>query len=356
MANTLLGRPDEQVFASAANTGEVRAFPDIPRGWGLTFDNPDDGGNGGFPPMEWFNALLARIDSATQYFIQRGVAEWRATTLYAVGSVVSLDALIFRSTRAHSNVRPGSDLTTWVQLADAVSALQLAPPGMFGLFTTHVTPAGWLRMNGAALSRLTYANLYAVIGTSFGAPDASTFNLPDVRGEFIRCFDDGRGVDPGRTIGNWQGAAMQSHMHGGTALWTGDHAHGANAWTDVQGWHGHAVGDPGHSHGVYDPGHSHTYSLGTLAQSGSSTVCFVPSSRYPGAVPRYQEVTDGAAAGIGIYGAATGIQLGGDGNHAHNVGVGIAAAGGHQHAIQTDWQGGTETRPRNIALLACIKY
>lgn len=335
MANTLLVRPDEELFASAANSGEVRPFPDIPRGWGLTFDNPDSGGNGGFPPMEWFNALLARIDAATNYFLQRGVSEWRGTTLYAVGSVVSLDALLFRSTRAHSNVRPGSDATTWIQLADAATALQLAPPGLFGLFATPTPPAGWLRMNGAALSRLTYSNLYAAIGTMYGAPDSSTFAIPDVRGEFIRCLDDGRGVDPGRGIGNWQGASFQSHWHGGTALFVGDHAHGASAWTDVQGWHGHAV---------VDNGHLHPLGFGVISDQPGGGPPWASIGGNPSAY-RYQ--TAAATANIGIAG---------DGLHAHNVGVSIGAAGGHQHAIQTDWQGGTETRPRNIALLACIKY
>jgi microcystin-dependent protein len=333
MANALLVRPDEEVFASAANTGEVRPFPDIPRGWGYTFNNPDQGGNGGFPPMEWFNALLARIDSATQYFIQRGVSEWRGTTLYAIGSVVSLDALLFRSTRAHSNVRPGSDASTWIQLADAATALQLAPPGMFGLFTTPTPPAGWLRMNGAALSRLTYSNLYAAIGAMYGAPDSGSFLIPDVRGEFIRCLDDGRGVDPGRGIGNWQGDAFRSHWHGGTALFVGDHAHGASAWTDVQGWHGHAVVDNGHYHGT------------------NGLVSNIPGPDvHMGGTPANTLVinyTNPATSNIGIAG---------DGLHAHNVGVSIGAAGGHQHTIQTDWQGGSETRPRNIALLACIKY
>lgn len=335
MANALLVRPDEEVFASAANTGEVRAFPDIPRGWGLTFDNPDDGGNGGFPPMEWFNALLARIDAATNYFLQRGVSEWRGTTLYAVGSVVSLDALLFRSTRAHTNVRPGSDATTWIQLADAATALQLAPPGMFGLFATPNTPAGWVRMNGAALSRLTYSALYGAIGTMYGAPTSSTFAIPDVRGEFIRCLDDGRGVDPGRGIGNWQNDAFRSHWHGGTALFVGDHTHGASAWTDVQGWHGHAV---------VDNGHLHPLGYGVVSEQPGGGPPYAATGGNPSAW-RYQ--TAMATANIGIAG---------DGNHAHNVGVSIGAGGGHQHTIQTDWQGGTETRPRNIALLACIKY
>lgn len=67
-------------------------------------------------------------------------------------------------------------------------------------------PAGWLIENGAALSRTTYATLFAVIGVTYGAGDgATTFNLPDRRGEFDRGLDLGRGVDPGRVLGSAQG-------------------------------------------------------------------------------------------------------------------------------------------------------
>lgn len=76
-------------------------------------------------------------------------------------------------------------------------------------------PAGWLIENGAAVSRTTYATLFAVIGVIYGAGDgATTFNLPDARGEFERGLDMGRGVDPGRVLGSAQGCAIQSHAHG----------------------------------------------------------------------------------------------------------------------------------------------
>jgi microcystin-dependent protein len=66
-------------------------------------------------------------------------------------------------------------------------------------------PAGWLKANGVAISRTTYAALFGALGTLYGAGDGSTtFNLPDLRGEFIRGFDDGRGVDPARSLGTKQ--------------------------------------------------------------------------------------------------------------------------------------------------------
>lgn len=81
-------------------------------------------------------------------------------------------------------------------------------------FYLNSAPAGWLKENGAAVSRTTYAALFAIIGTAFGAGDGSTtFNLPDHRGEFPRGTDDTRGIDPGRLVGSTQAQAIQSHSH-----------------------------------------------------------------------------------------------------------------------------------------------
>jgi phage-related tail fiber protein len=92
--------------------------------------------------------------------------------------------------------------------------LDYAPPGMVAYIARNTAPSGWLKANGAAVSRTTYAALFAAIGTAFGAGDGSTtFNLPDLRGEFLRGWDDGRGVDSGRAFGTVQLDAMQGHGH-----------------------------------------------------------------------------------------------------------------------------------------------
>ena len=101
-------------------------------------------------------------------------------------------------------------------IADAASPLQqsiiaAAPSGQVGLFAMDYAPTGWLKANGAAVSRTLYARLFAAIGTRCGAGDGySTFNLPDLRGEFPRFWDDGRGVDAGRTFGTAQYDAVQN--------------------------------------------------------------------------------------------------------------------------------------------------
>ena len=77
-------------------------------------------------------------------------------------------------------------------------------------------PAGWLECNGASLSTSTYADLYGVLGTVFGS-GSGTFNLPDLRGEFVRGWDHGRGADSGRTFGSYQADDYRSHAHSGCA-------------------------------------------------------------------------------------------------------------------------------------------
>lgn len=87
---------------------------------------------------------------------------------------------------------------------------QLAPAGLVAHFARTTAPTGWLKANGAAVSRTAYADLFAIIGTAFGDGDGvNTFNLPDLRGEFIRSWDDGRGVDSSRAAMSSQADAME---------------------------------------------------------------------------------------------------------------------------------------------------
>lgn len=96
----------------------------------------------------------------------------------------------------------------------SATAPSLVPPGTIQFYAANTAPLGWVKANGAALSRSTYANLFAAIGTTFGAGDGSTtFDLPDMRGEFPRGWDDGRSIDTGRGFGSSQADALQGHYH-----------------------------------------------------------------------------------------------------------------------------------------------
>lgn len=115
----------------------------------------------------------------------------------------------------------GSGNLSWA----TISSGALVPTGSVFAMATSTVPSGYLECDGSAVSRTTYADLFATIGTTWGNGNGtSTFNLPNLRGEFVRGWDNGRGVDSGRTF-----ASSQSEM---------------------VGTHNHTINDPGHSHAV----------------------------------------------------------------------------------------------------------
>lgn len=162
--------------------------------------------------------------------------------------------------------------------------------GDYVFTAASIAPVGALKCNGAAVSRTTYAALFALIGTTFGVGNGTTtFNLPDFRGEFPRGWDDGRGIDTGRVIGSAQAAAMLDHTHTGTTSSDGAHTHALTAVTSTGGTAGIAI----------------------ATQAPTSGSAYIASA----------------------------------GAHTHTLTTGNPSAGG-----------GAETRPRNIALLICIRY
>lgn len=105
-----------------------------------------------------------------------------------------------------------SYLNKWVLQNPAKGiAIDSVPAGSVYYFATRTAPDGYLPANGAAISRSVYARLFSVIGTSFGEGDGgTTFNLPDLRGEFLRGWDASRNLDPGREFGSVQGDAIRN--------------------------------------------------------------------------------------------------------------------------------------------------
>lgn len=129
------------------------------------------------------------------------------------------------STRLATTAYVDTGLQAATNSLNAAIVASYAPTGSVTMWTTTTAPTGYLICNGAAISRTTYAALFAVLGTIYGPGDGSTtFNLPDLRGVFVRGLDNGRALDGGRTIGTYQESENKSH--------------------------GHAVSDPGHGHGL----------------------------------------------------------------------------------------------------------
>jgi microcystin-dependent protein len=127
-----------------------------------------------------------------------------------------------------------ANLKTQVDAAIAAAIAAIPPTQSVVTGTVHAytwtdIPTGYLVCDGAAVSRATYADLFALIGVGYGPGDASTtFNLPDYRGWFLRGQDEAAGVDPdaairtdrgdgttGDNVGTKQGHDFLSHAHGG---------------------------------------------------------------------------------------------------------------------------------------------
>ena len=104
----------------------------------------------------------------------------------------------------------GSGNLSWANVSTPAGV----PTGSVFTMATTTVPSGYLECDGSAVSRTTYADLFAAIGTTWGAGNgSSTFNVPDLRGEFVRGWDNGRGIDSGRSFASSQGQAIQSHTH-----------------------------------------------------------------------------------------------------------------------------------------------
>jgi microcystin-dependent protein len=134
-------------------------------------------------------------------------------------------------------------------------ATALNPAGAVVAFAgpTNNLPNGYLFCDGSAVSRTTYASLFAAIGTAWGTGDGSTtFNLPDMRGVFLRGVNgtrsdgfadpgDGRisiaGGNTGNAVGSYQADMFASHQHA-TVAYNGAAAYGsqANSGQSVDGY------------------------------------------------------------------------------------------------------------------------
>lgn len=172
-----------------------------------------------------FNYLFHRIQSEIDAVIVGGGLTpsdtdlgqmWEAITAYIAEQIEGINTgggtidLTGYYTKVESNAR----YYTQAQVNALISAVRQVPAGQIAPFGRATAPTGWLKCNGGAVSRTTYADLFAEVGTTFGAGNGSTtFNLPDLRGEFVRGWADGISVDPGRALGSWQAGTFGSHHH-----------------------------------------------------------------------------------------------------------------------------------------------
>ena len=104
---------------------------------------------------------------------------------------------------------------TKAEVQELVKTALALPVGTMLPFPRGTVPPGFLEVDGSAQSASVYPDLAAYLGGAFDKGDegAGFFRLPDTRGEFLRGWDHGRGVDAGRVLGSAQTAEMPSHTH-----------------------------------------------------------------------------------------------------------------------------------------------
>jgi hypothetical protein len=192
----------------------------------------------GRPTAEARPGVEFRHDNGTQ-----GIG-FGFNTIYATGSLATQN-LYLQAMPSGRVVVQGAGLTVDGSLENAglearLAALEaavrtLVPVGSVVAYAgdiggengARLRAAGWLPADGRALRRDAFTELFAAIGTANGAPDAGQFNLPDLRGRFVRGVGAGTandpdgdrrvaaaaGGNPGNTVGSYQPDAFASHTH-----------------------------------------------------------------------------------------------------------------------------------------------
>jgi microcystin-dependent protein len=194
------------------------------------------------------------------------------------------------------------------------------PAGTIIAYGGVTVPAGWLLCDGKALNPANYPNLVAAISQNWGngtndTDPLTTFNLPDLRGQFLRGVDGTANADPdkasrtalntggntGNAVGSYEPEGLKTHNHTANSASAGDHNHLMVKWVSL----------PGQGSGSYmtvggDWGGSSDYKI-VLTTSSPDNIL-------------------------------------------------TSNAGAHTHAITVGSAGGTETRPKNVYVNYIIKY
>lgn len=195
---TIEKKPDGLVFASSAKLGEVVQFPNIGRGWGIAFEQTN-----GIPSMEHFNHLFNRIDSSLVYILQQGIPEWSENIDYPKGAIVKHGGKTYKALSSNKNKELSLD-QYWIDTDSSFNVIRDMLVGVPIPYPLSTVPEGCLSMNGQRFDKSRYPALALKYPSGI---------LPDMRGEFIRGLDNGRGVDAGRDVLSVQGEELKSHNH-----------------------------------------------------------------------------------------------------------------------------------------------
>jgi microcystin-dependent protein len=225
------------------------------------------------------------------------------------------DLILAGATPTSNVIIQGSNL-----LVDTIEAAYVDDKNAVGTVlaffgTTANIPKGYKICDGSSLLRTTYSRLFNVIGTASGTINASSFNVPDLRGQFLRGVSGAATTDPDRT------ARTADNTGGNTGNAVGSQQ------TDAAEAHTHTFSDVTTSNG------DHTHSTASEFRNDMYTA--------GGTTTIWAFNIEGGTTSTNTYSTDT------DGAHTHNV-SGITATGTGTTS--------TETRPNNIYCYYIIKY
>jgi len=237
---------------SLDNTGSFTKITAVKAGNYIVTGNEYTSSGGSYFEIDVLNNLdsIIRIHNNTTSSHNFGSFTWKAN----VGDYLKVftNKTISDNTSFSLSVKAQAEaehLLTPVKTADSVGAI--IP------FANITTPKGFLYCDGTSYLRSDYTELFAAIGTAYGSADATHFNVPDLRGMFLRGQNDGSGVDPdalsrtalnvggntGDLVGSSQADGNKTHNHFMGALFTrGTPAAGQTALEGVGGrYDGHST-------------------------------------------------------------------------------------------------------------------
>ncbi|WP_225606815.1 phage tail protein [Pseudomonas sp. PDM04] len=157
---------------------------------------------------ESFKPVLATSGSGKEFYI-RSIFETSNASLVTL----LIDDTVVKATKAWVMGYLADELaSTRAEIEAMIAQASALPVGSMVAFPKATVPPGFLEVDGSVQSIATYPDLYAFLGTTFntGGEGAGNFRLPESRGEFLRGWDHGRGVDAGRAIGSNQLDALQN--------------------------------------------------------------------------------------------------------------------------------------------------
>ncbi|ELR5711548.1 tail fiber protein [Escherichia coli] len=164
---------------------------------GFTRGNPQTGTPATDLDDDYFDMLqeeLCSVVEASGASLEKGRHDQMLT---------ALRALLLSRKNPFGDIKSDGTVQTALENLDLGEGSAL-PVGVPVPWPSVTPPTGWLKCNGAAFSAEEYPELAKVYPTN---------KLPDLRGEFIRGWDDGRGIDSGRTLLSAQDGSIEAHGH-----------------------------------------------------------------------------------------------------------------------------------------------